>query len=621
MIGRDIQTETPAVILLMGDFNDLKVHDICESCQLKQVVKVPTRKDAILDLIMMNHNNNMYSDPVTLPSIGGSDHLCVLLNPKKKKITKEKIMMRKFKKSALISFGNWLTRFDWSELFSLSDVNDKVLYFSTITWLMIEKYFPLKPVLISNTDKEWVTPDIKKLIAERQKAHKLKDYDLRDYLAKKISVEIRKAKVNYNTRKTNNFMSSNPKEWYRHINNMIGNKNNNINLTNIPDLAGKPIEEQVNIVNAHFANICRKYHILNKCIKIEELPHERKIQEITELHTYKMLNKFCKKALGHGDFPKKILEEFAPEFATPFCNIINCAIKSGIFPDAYKKAEITPIPKVNPPKTLSDLRPISKTPIGGKIIEKVIIAELESDVKNKLDLDQYGNTKGSSTTHYLIKLTEQAYKSTDKGKATTAITIDYSKAFDYVDHNVLIQKLMQLGVRAKVLKLIISFLSDRSHDTKIKGQSSEFLNIFCGVPQGTVGGPKLFVILINGIKCSLVNNYKFVDDKTLTLSYSGDPTNVLQKALDIETIETNKDKMIINEEKCHSITFNFSSKNVIPQNLKLNCNVIQTVEKIKLLGVILTNDLKWSENTSLICSKVNKKLYIISKLKQFGLKK
>ena len=93
--------------------------------------------------------------------------------------------MRKFKKSALISFGNWLTRFDWSELFSLSDVNDKVLYFSTITWLMIEKYFPLKPVLISNTDKEWVTPDIKKLIAERQKAHKLKDYDLRDYLAKK----------------------------------------------------------------------------------------------------------------------------------------------------------------------------------------------------------------------------------------------------------------------------------------------------------------------------------------------------------------------------------------------------------------------------------------------------
>ena len=157
--------------------------------------------------------------------------------------------------------------------------------------------------------------------------------------------------------------------------------------------------------------------------------------------------------------------------------------------------------------------------------------------------------------------------------------------------------------------------------TKIKGQSSEFLFICCGVPQGTVGGPMLFVILINGIRCAFVKNYKFVDDKTLVHSYSGDPTNTLQEGLlDIESFETNKDKMIINESKCNSITFNFhKKKNSAPQNLKLNDNVINTVDKIKLLGTIITSDLKWKENTSLICSKVNKKLYIISKLKQFGL--
>ena len=118
--------------------------------------------------------------------------------------------------------------------------------------------------------------------------------------------------------------------------------------------------------------------------------------------------------------------------------MINCAIITGVFPEAFKKAEIIAIPKVNPPRSLSDLRPISKTAICGK-----------------LDLDQYGNTTGSSTTHYLIKLTDQAYKSTDDGKATTAITIDYSKAFDYVDHGVLIEKLVLLGVRAKLINLII----------------------------------------------------------------------------------------------------------------------------------------------------------------------
>ena len=175
-------------ILLLGDFNDLKVNEICESCKLKQVVKVPTRKEAILDLIMLNEDNNMYNEPITLPSIGKSDHLCVLLRPinqKNKKIIKEKIMMRKFKKSAIILFGAWLTKFDWSKMFKLQNVNDKVAYFSTITWLMVEKYFPLRLVKISNTDKEWMTPKLKNLISKRQKAHKSNNHDLRDYLAKK----------------------------------------------------------------------------------------------------------------------------------------------------------------------------------------------------------------------------------------------------------------------------------------------------------------------------------------------------------------------------------------------------------------------------------------------------
>ena len=129
----------------------------------------------------------------------------------------------------------------------------------------------------------------------------------------------------------------------------------------------------------------------------------------------------------------------------------------------------------------------------------------------------------------------------------------------------------------------------------------------------------MFVILINGAKCGLVKNYKFVDDKTLSHSYSGNPSTILQQALDIETVETNKDKMIINELKCNVIHFNFSGKNIVPQNLKLNGNLIKTVTSIKLLGVIITDDLKWEENTTLICSKVNRKLYIISKLKSFGL--
>ena len=286
-----------------------------------------------------------------------------------------------------------------------------------------------------------------------------------------------------------------------------------------------------------------------------------------------------------------------------------------------KKAEIVSIPKVNPRCSLSDLRPISKTPIGGKMIEKVIVSELEKDIQGKLDNSQYGNCRGSSTTHYLIKLTDQAFKSTANGDATTAITIDYSKAFDYVDHNILVNKLVQLGVRGKIVNSLISFLSNRSHNTNILGNKSSFSNITCGVPQGTVTGPKLFVILINGDKCSFVSNYKFIDDKTLSYTYSGDPTKTLQEALDIELNQTKEDKMIINESKCNVITFNFSKHNVPPQNLRLNDNILNPIDKIKLLGVILTSDLKWTENTTNICSKINRKLYLIRKLKDYGFQK
>ena len=114
----------------------------------------------------------------------------------------------------------------------------------------------------------------------------------------------------------------------------------------------------------------------------------------------------------------------------------------------------------------------------------MIISEIEHDTKDSLnDPTQYGHCMGSSTTYYLIKLTNEAFKSTDKGLATTAITIDYSKAFDLVDHTTLINKLVELGVRKKVIKIIISFLRNRKHYTKINGVKSNLIDITCGVPK------------------------------------------------------------------------------------------------------------------------------------------
>ena len=392
------------LFMIMGDFNNLKIDEIVDACNLKQVVKVPTRNDATLDLILTNINNEYYENPTSLPSIAGSDHLCVLYKPLGRKIVqtkKRKITIRKFKESAIIEFGAWLVNFSWSDLLKISDVNQKIAYFVNIMWIMIDKFFPPCKIVISDDDKEWITPEIKRLIKERQKAHKSKRFDARDHLASKIKEEIKKAKVKYHTSKAATILSDDAKEWYRHLAKIIGNgSKSNLLLNNVPELALKPIEEIVAAVNKHFGIICQTYPPLDKNLEICGNPDGPELKLISEFDTYKLLKKFSKKSLGPDDFPKRILVEFAVELALPFSDITNCALKTGIFPDAYKISEIVPIPKENPPRALKDLRPISKTPIGGKILENIIISELEQDTKNTLnDTTQYRNAKGCSTTH------------------------------------------------------------------------------------------------------------------------------------------------------------------------------------------------------------------------------
>ena len=214
------------LFVLMGDFNDLCVDDICTTCKLNQIVKIPTRKNATLDLILTNINNKLYKNPISLPNIGNSDHLCVLYEPiitKNTHATNYKTTIRKFHNSAMIEFGSWITRFNWNILLMINDVNLKVKYFFEIMWFMIDKFFPPIQVVMSSNDKVWITPKIKYLIAERQRAHLSKNIEAKELLAKKVKKEIKMAKIRYNKSKSDFLLNSNSKEWYQHISKIINN--------------------------------------------------------------------------------------------------------------------------------------------------------------------------------------------------------------------------------------------------------------------------------------------------------------------------------------------------------------------------------------------------------------
>ena len=124
--------------------------------------------------------------------------------------------------------------------------------------------------------------------------------------------------------------------------------------------------------------------------------------------------------------------------------------------------------------------------------------------------------------------------------------------------------------------------------------------------------------MINGDTDNEIINLKFVDDKTIALTHSGDPTEALQKHLNIIENKAKANSMCINAKKCHVITFNFSSANVSPLSLKLDNNIIQREKSIKLLGVIISDDLKWTKNTLNVCERVSSMLFILCRIKSFG---
>ena len=145
--------------------------------------------------------------------------------------------------------------------------------------------------------------------------------------------------------------SKNYKQW---------GKKKDLVLNNIPELAHKSAENIVNIVNNHFGIICQTYPPVDKNVANKDSLSDLDLKLISERDTYNLIKKFSKKALGPGDFPKRILNEFATELALPYMDIINCALKTGTFLDAYKISEIIATPKVLPPKELKDLRPSQK---------------------------------------------------------------------------------------------------------------------------------------------------------------------------------------------------------------------------------------------------------------------
>jgi hypothetical protein len=309
------------------------------------------------------------------------------------------------------------------------------------------------------------------------------------------------------------------------------------------------------------------------------------------------------------------------ELSVLLSELFNMCLISGIYPDSLKVAKIVPIFKSGNIRNVSNYRPISLLPIINKIFEKLLYARLQSFFEggNLISENQFGFRRARDTSQAALRLIDEILPSMGTKECSAAVFLDFSKAFDTVDHSILLMKLERYGVRGCALDLLKSYLSDRSHCVRIGECVSPPLLSRVGVPQGSCLGPLLYLMYANDLNYLLPNVplILFADDTTLV------ETNVNPNLL-LFLINTYLDKiydwccynkLAVNTDKTKWILFS-RNRGEIPK-LLLNNVEIERVKKLKYLGFTLDDRLTYKYHVKGLISNLASYAFVSWKIRPF----
>lgn len=619
-------------IIILGDLNvdhcyDNLVNQCMISYDFQQLITEHTRvtnaSHSIIDVIYTNCRNLLLNSG-TLDSYDISDHQAIFCELKCSIPVQEPFFVtyRDFKNFIFNDFNEDLCAIPWDNILYINDIDDKLNLLNNYILTLFDKHAPLKTSRISKPYAPWITTSIKDMMKTRNKAlQKYKrtkdpnDHNFYKELRNLVISALRREKAAYLSHQLKN---PNNKELWKSIR-ILNIKQKS--LTEIPQQL-----KNVNDINNYFLSVfspvnncpnTTNYYATNKFNN--NISFSFRLATVEDIKT--IILDLKSNAYGIDQICARMLQYCSPVICPYITHIINCCLLSGYFPDIWKSSVIRPLPKINNPSTFNELRPISILPALSKVLEKFLnIQMFDYVINNNIVSDkQSGFRKGYSTTSLLLNVTDHIIRSLDIGLATALVLLDFSKAFDTLDHCLLCAKLNYFGFDDRSVQFFNSYLSNRRQRVVIDELSSDSGYVTSGVPQGSILGPLLFLIytsdIFNVVKFS--NIQAFADDTQIY--YSFDPTNVIlageyiNKDLCALHDYSVRHNLKLNGTKCNALIFcNKPSETLISNNLKLviQNQTLNIIKSGKNLGIIFDSKLKFQEYVSLIV----KRSYIALKL-------